>query len=118
MLLNGRRYYRKHISFSANYLIILWVYRISRRNTLVDIIRDTGGYSELTKEVNAVPFSCCARKILDTCMHYNVVQYGTNTINVVGCSLKVKNTAQLILWSEFGVYATCVLIEVCKLQML
>lgn len=78
----------------------------------MDIIRDTAGYSEATKEVNSVPFSCCARKILETCMHYDVSQYGTKTISVSGCSLKMQQTAQLILWSEFGVYAVCVLIEV------
>ncbi|KAI4471098.1 tetraspanin family [Holotrichia oblita] len=86
--------------------------KISARSTLVDIIRDTAGYFETTKEVNSVPFSCCARKILETCMHYDVSQYGTNTISVSGCSLKMQHTAQLILWSEFGVYAICVLIEV------
>ncbi|GJQ70806.1 hypothetical protein Trydic_g734 [Trypoxylus dichotomus] len=90
--------------------IVEWT-KISVRRSLVDIIRDTAGYSETAMEVDAVPFSCCARKILETCMHYNVVQYGTKTISVGGCSFKVKHTAQLILWSEFGVYATCILIE-------
>ncbi|XP_022900284.1 uncharacterized protein [Onthophagus taurus] len=61
--------------------------------------------------VNAVPFSCCARKVLDVCLHYNLLEYGVKTISIEGCAPKVQKTSNFILAIEFGMFSLCIIIE-------
>lgn len=80
---------------------------------------DTDGYPDLvTIRRDSLPFSCCKRKITAACVHYNIQQFGTRTINVGGCALKLKRAVHYLLVVETISYTVCVLIELAILYLL
>lgn len=74
---------------------------------------DTDAYPDLALLRNdAVPFSCCARSILSSCIHQNLIQLGTSTINKNGCVKKLLIAVHLLLWCEMFIYGICLGLEV------
>lgn len=61
---------------------------------------------------DAVPFSCCTRKIKAACTHYQLRNAGTSTINMQGCTKKLKETMQSLLIFELCLNGISIALEV------
>lgn len=77
------------------------------------LLEDAYPHPDLSTGRNdAVPFSCCIRKIQAACVHEHIFNTGTSTINTFGCGRKLKNTVQSLLAFELCLNGICVPLEV------